>query len=262
MIDTLLHADLSYQVIGAAMDVHNQLGPGWDELVYHRALAVSLQKRSLTVESACKGVILCHERSVHTFVLDLLVENAIILELKHVAGPFAQQHYVQLINYMKFWKMDLGLLINFGEDRLQYKRIPRTPPSGPIEISAINTHPHHQCITVVLETIMNDHGLGYGADIYRAIFSAECNVRNIACIHPCVNLLYDATPVGEYEADTYLIENEVLLIISALNPGCSNTDIAKMKTYLRHMNLDRGCIANFGKDKLEIACIPRKEQHE
>ncbi|MBT8045975.1 MAG: GxxExxY protein, partial [Pontiella sp.] len=128
----LIHADLTREIIGAGMDVHNALGPGWDEMDYHLAMLEALAKRGVQAESHLRGNLMHRGEHVDRFELDIIVEDTVVLELKHIQSNFAPEHYAQLINYLKFWKKDLGMLINFGLEQLRFKRIPYTPRSGEV----------------------------------------------------------------------------------------------------------------------------------
>lgn len=123
----ILHPQISYDIIGAAMCVHSERGPGRDEGIYHCALLHALKQQGLKASTKLRGVLKSRKWVADKFELDILVEDTIILELKHIRKPFAPSHYCQLINYLKFWKKDPGILINFGLERLKYDRIPFRP---------------------------------------------------------------------------------------------------------------------------------------
>jgi len=113
---------VTQQIIGAAFEVHNILGYGFLERVYQRAMQVELQSRSVKVELEpqikvqFKGVI------VGDYVVDLLVEGKIVVELK--ADPAYQSvHEAQLLNELRGTGMKFGYLINFGRERVEYKRM-------------------------------------------------------------------------------------------------------------------------------------------
>lgn len=112
---------LTKAIIGCAIDVHKVLGPGYLESVYHQALAHELRKAGLAFESEHKlkvrydGVVVGH------FSADLLVQGCVLVELKVVA-QLVFAHEMQLINYLMATGVDVGLLINFGQQRLEVKR--------------------------------------------------------------------------------------------------------------------------------------------
>ena len=126
----LLHPELSHSIIGAAFDVHNELGPGWDEWDYHRAMLEALRTKGLQVDSHLRKQLIHRDEPIDQFELDILVENKIVLELKHIRTDFSDQHYTQIINYLKCWKKDLGIMINFGRSELTLRGVtPHLPHS-------------------------------------------------------------------------------------------------------------------------------------
>jgi GxxExxY protein len=120
----LLHKELSYAVIGAAMEVHQVLGPGYLEAVYQAALAHELglrgieTKREQPLPVSYKGVI------VGYYVADIVVEDKVILELK-ATRQLTREHKAQAINYLTTTGFQLAILLNFGESSLVYERIIR-----------------------------------------------------------------------------------------------------------------------------------------
>ena len=113
--------DLSGYVIGAAMKVHSALGPGFLESVYQNALIWELQKLGLKVDAQRPITVHYDSQVVGTFTADLLVNDSLILELK-ANQLLAKTHEVQLANYLVATGIDEGLLLNFGAERLEYKK--------------------------------------------------------------------------------------------------------------------------------------------
>jgi len=105
-------------------DVHNEVGVGYPEEAYHRAFVACCQKRGIAISSKQSGRLNYHETLVHTFQYDVLAYDEILLELKALPGGFAQENYFQIISYLKFWKKSLGLLVNFGQERVKVERVP------------------------------------------------------------------------------------------------------------------------------------------
>lgn len=117
------YAEESYAVIGASMEVHKQLGRGFLEAVYKDALQHELSRRGIRFERERKFEIKYKEVVLtHYYVADFVIENKIILEIKAQDGA-TKSHYRQVINYLAVTNFKLGLLINFGEDSLMYKRL-------------------------------------------------------------------------------------------------------------------------------------------
>ena len=119
----LLFKKESYAIIGAAMEVHRTLGKGFLESVYQESLGVELKKRQIPfsrdhlLELFYKG-----DKLSKYFVADFICFEKIVLELKSVSF-LTNDHEAQVFNYLKATKLNLALLINFGANSLQYKRI-------------------------------------------------------------------------------------------------------------------------------------------
>ena len=120
-MDTKLNDPLTEQIIGLAMKVHRVLGPGFLESVYRKALLIELRKAGLRAEEEKLINVLYEEVLVGEFAADILVEDKVILELKAVE-TLVKAHEVQTVNYLTATGLDIGLLINFGSERLQFKR--------------------------------------------------------------------------------------------------------------------------------------------
>ena len=129
MAEDLLYRELCYSVVGAAMEVHRGLGPGFYESVYQHALAHELATRGLAFETERRVSVKYKTWIVGEFDIDLLVEDKIIVELKAVA-QLNQAHQAQAINYLAATGLELALLINFGEPSLRFKRVIRQPSNS------------------------------------------------------------------------------------------------------------------------------------
>jgi GxxExxY protein len=118
--------DLAGKKIGPAMKVHSGLGAGFLESVYHAALAHELEKAGMRFESEKLLNVIYDGVLVGEFVVDFLVENELIVELKAVQN-LATAHEVQTVYYLVATGKDIGLLINFGSERLEFKKKFRPP---------------------------------------------------------------------------------------------------------------------------------------
>ena len=109
------------RIIGCAMKVHRVLGPGFLEVVYQNALAHELSKSGFSVECHRRIKVMYDGIHVGDYVADMLVGGGVIIENKAVE-KLATIHEVQLVHYLTATGLDVGLLINFGSPRLQFKR--------------------------------------------------------------------------------------------------------------------------------------------
>lgn len=120
-----LHEDLTYKIIGAAMKVHSVLGSGFQEVIYQRALALEMTKRQLAFERELVMDIYYDDQQIGTRRVDFFVEAKIMVEIKAVSR-LEDNHLAQAINYLEAYKKQLGLLINFGGKKLEYRRVIKT----------------------------------------------------------------------------------------------------------------------------------------
>ena len=123
-MSTILFRELSYAVVGAAMEVHRTLGPGFLESVYEAALAHELTLRGIPFEQEKRLPVQYKGQLVGEYVADLVVDGQIILELKAVSG-FTAAHEAQTHNYLAATGLRLAIILNFGSASLQQKRIVR-----------------------------------------------------------------------------------------------------------------------------------------
>lgn len=121
----LLHADITKIVIGCAFEVIKELGAGFLESVYEKALVLALRQRGLSASSQHPRKVLFRGECVGDFFADILVEQKVLVELKAVR-TLAPEHQAQIINYLNATQMEVGLLINFGNPKLEFKRLTRT----------------------------------------------------------------------------------------------------------------------------------------
>ena len=120
------YEDITHKIIGCAYQVYNQLGFGFLESVYKKAMIIELTKSNLKVEDEKPLKVYYDEQVVGDFSVDLFVEDEIVVELKSVQN-LANDHEVQLVNYLNGIKKDIGILINFGPSSVQVKRKYRKP---------------------------------------------------------------------------------------------------------------------------------------
>jgi GxxExxY protein len=120
----LQYGEITQKIIGCAFEVINELGTGFLETVYEKALAIALQEKGLRVQ--CQHPLHVHfrQRIVGEFYADLVVEGKVIVELK-TAKAIAPEYQAQIINYLKATGIEVGLRINFGNPKLEYKRFTR-----------------------------------------------------------------------------------------------------------------------------------------
>ena len=121
MAENFLYKELSFAIIGAAMEVHGILGPGFLESVYEEALAHEFGLRDITYQRQAKLTVRYKEITVGEYRADFLVDEKIVVELK-ATKSLTKIDEAQLLNYLKGTGFRIGLLVNFGSPSLEHKR--------------------------------------------------------------------------------------------------------------------------------------------
>jgi len=116
------YSDITEKIIGCAINVHNFLGNGFQEVVYQRALAIEMEKAKLHFSREEEMPISYKDQHIGTRRVDFFVENLILVEIKALI-KMENVHLAQAINYLEAFDKEIGLLINFGARSLEFKRL-------------------------------------------------------------------------------------------------------------------------------------------
>ena len=118
----LLYPELSYQIRGALFEVYNTLGPGFREETYKIATCTEIARRGIPVAREVEIKILYKGVGIDTYQLDIVVDALVILELKAVEALHSR-HQAQLLSYLRASGLQLGMLVNFGDEEIKIKRV-------------------------------------------------------------------------------------------------------------------------------------------
>ena len=123
-MSNLKYADITQKIIGASFEVHKFLGNGFQEVIYQRALAYEMRQAELKFAREIEQHIYYKDlpEPIGTRRADFVVENKILVELKAII-QLEDVHLAQALNYLKVYKLEVGLLINFGSKSLTFKRL-------------------------------------------------------------------------------------------------------------------------------------------
>ncbi|MES2810147.1 MAG: GxxExxY protein [Bacteroidota bacterium] len=116
------HKEITEKIIGCAMRVHAVMGNGFQEVIYQRCLAVEMTKQGLSFAREMEMPIYYDGVDVGARRVDFFVEDIVMVELKAIIN-LEDVHLAQAMNYVKAYRMEIGLLINFGSRSLQFKRV-------------------------------------------------------------------------------------------------------------------------------------------
>ena len=117
----MIHEELTEKILKACFEVSNELGNGFLESVYEKALVIVLTAMGLKVQTKVPLKVMFRGQIVGEFFPDIIVEDMVIIELKAVKA-LAPEHLAQVMNYLKATGIEVGLLVNFGSTRLEYRR--------------------------------------------------------------------------------------------------------------------------------------------
>ena len=120
--DMAIDDPLTHSIIGCAMNVHNILGNGFQEVIYQRALAIELKDAGIEFIREQEMPIYYKNHEIGSRRADFLVENRVMVELKALT-KLEEVHLTQGLNYLTAYNLDIGLLINFGATKLEFKRL-------------------------------------------------------------------------------------------------------------------------------------------
>jgi len=116
------YSELTSKIIRCAMNVHSALGNGFQEVIYQRALEIEMGLENISFNREFEMPIFYREQRIGTRRVDFLVEGIISVELKAMI-KIEDVHFAQAINYLEAYNLEIGLLINFGERSLNFKRL-------------------------------------------------------------------------------------------------------------------------------------------
>jgi len=265
---SLLYEKLTYRIQGCIYDIHNELGTGYDEESYHLALTYKLREENIPFESKVIGYLEHCGSRCHKFVPDLIINDKVILELKNIQTNFHPSHYLQILSYLKYWKKKIGFLVNFGLPKVNSKRVIFKEKQGEFiedyqHIRTLITPENREVLKKVRAAILKIfeiYGLGYNETIYKKLLFAEFSAEGINYAPSTfIPLKYKEIGIRNFEMKMPLISNQFICGIVALEDGI-NYDLIRIQTYLKDLNLPFGLLIHFGKEKLEIYGISKRNK--
>ena len=247
---------LTHAIIGHAMKVHRDLGPGLGEEFYHQELSSQLSEAGIEHLSKPRRQMIYKGQVADIFEADIVIENQVVTELKALRAGFAAEHFTQLLNYNKFWRIRTGLLLDFGKASLIVQRViytSRVATFSSLEWPGFVTNKN------LAETIYNlaceclgDHGLGYHESTWTGLMIASFRHHGVSFV---VNPLVDIKALGRASLRCIVVEGQCALTITALGQDLSAADRATLQTYLRWLGLPWGIALHFGREKTDIRVV-------
>lgn len=124
--DEYKHSELTSRIIKCAFNVHNVLGNGFQEVIYQRALAIEFEENGIIAVREQEMPLFYKNREIGTRRVDFLIQNEVLVELKAVV-KLEDVHFAQAINYLEAFKLPVGLLLNFGTTKVEFRRLMKSP---------------------------------------------------------------------------------------------------------------------------------------
>lgn len=261
--DALRHGALTGTLRGLIFQTRNGLSSGWDEEIYHQVLVHLLQEKGIPVVSKPRRMLWHRGIEVHQFEPDIVVWDKIVLELKALPyqDDFSGEQIGQLINYLKFWQMDLGLLINFGPPKVTIKRILWDEPELALaekydDIQPYMTENDKVALRQIRQHILaigQQYGLGYPETIYRRLIAIEIAYHGLECIGDVgVTPVWTGCDLPRQVTQQLQVAGKYLICVRAFATHPHQFDFVATKTYLRLLGLAFGLVVNFGRKELQI----------
>lgn len=269
----IIEKELSYVLNGCIFDVHNEIGPGLREECYQKALEIRLAQAGIpfVAKPHTRRELVWLSEIADVFEPDAVAAERVILELKVHPEGLPQSSFRQTINYLKFWKIELGLLVNFAEAKAEIRRVVfHEPPLVEVEdfesVRGEMAPDVRDKLIVIREIILRIHrefGLGYSDGTYRKLIETGIRRQGLSCDSEVI-----AEPRFRERRLPYspiaplLIDKSILVQVEAIHDGISLRAIRTMQTHLSCMNASVGVLASFGQSHFELRGVRRRYANE
>jgi len=253
------------QIFNLVFQVRNRLGSGWSEEIYHQALAHVAQEQGIPTQSKPRESLIHRGVEIHTFEADLIFWNKIIIELKvlweYQGRNFHKVNQAQLLQYLKFYRMSVGALVNLAHPKVGIQRMAFVPKPVRIEqeyermLSSV-TESEKQILREVqrhIVQIAHQYGFGYPETVYRQLIAVELRHHGIPCVsEPDIPAQLDKHQLGTHTIPHLLVANRFLLYVRSNLKHIPSHNFLRTQTYLNALNLQVGWVVNFGRNALQI----------
>lgn len=251
----------THQIIGLAMKVHRDLGPGLNEEFYHQHLVGNLIQGGIEHLSKPRRDLLYRGHVADTFEADLVFPAKLIPELKALRGNFDGEHFTQVLSYCKFWRIKTGMLFDFGKASLIQKRVAYASrmaefPDVGMPSFVSNKDLATRLIGLAQQCIV-DIGLGYRPTTWCGLMIAAMRDTKLPFD---LNPQATVTKLGTANLPCIRVYDEAAIYISALGDQVTAMDRSHLQTCLKWLNLPWGICFHFGKEAADLKFISNPER--
>lgn len=255
----IVHPELSYAVQGMFMRIYNEHGPRLDEEIYENLIAHLMRQDGYACRQQEEFHVLYKGVHIETFRTDVSLLPRLIIEVK-VAPRIHPLHVAQSITYLKVTEADLGIVVNFGGESLEFKRVPnfisdKQPdvvappvPDDPKLLYPELTGEIRRC----LYEVHRELGPGFWHRVYRDAVKVEFELSGLLCEHKLwMDIYHDGWHAGRQPCNVLIVDDKVMVTPVAVR---SVTDAMRnqFKAHLRRLSLKIGLLPNFHGERLEI----------
>lgn len=263
---SLIYEDKTEVLRRCFFDVHNEVGLGRREEAYHQACKLWFQEHGVPFASKPPHSLRLESQEAYVLVPDFVVWDQITVELKAVLRKVGQAEFVQIFDYLKCRQDRLGLLVNFGLDRVQVERLAYEPPGTALaedwQYWASMIHDEERAVGLAvreaLRAVYAAHGTGYGNEVLQRLVLCALSNRGLrVTVSPVSKSYYRGVEVDESPLDCVVVEDRVLLVVTALLDD-NQSGLNRGLSYLKALGLRWGVAADFGKKDVQITGLRRR----
>jgi len=253
---SLLHEELSYRLRGGLFEVHNEVGLGRSEEIYHQAFVSWLTENHIPFESKPRHELKLKGLTAHTLFPDIVIDHQIVVELKAKPTILAEGEKAQLVDYLKCRGNRLGLFVNMGLDRVFVDRYVFDQPDYSLECDWSEWEqlecPLTQTARECLDNIYSEHQTGYSGHVIEKLLSASFSRLPFNLKHkPIAEASYKEDFLGTSPLDCLVVDGQLIVCHTALYDD-NNFNRSRTRSFMYALNAPLGLAANFGKKSLQI----------
>lgn len=262
---SLIYEDKTEILRRCFFDVQNEVGLGRQEEAYQQGCKLWFQEHEIPFASKPPHRLLLDGREAYALHPDFVVWNQITVELKAVLRRLGQAEFVQLFDYLKYRQDRVGLLVNFGLDRVEIERYAYDPPETEVVedwnywTGKIEGGDRELGVVVrdALRALYSAHGTGYGDEVLSRLVPAALRGRALeVMVAPVSKAYYRGVQVDEAPLDCLVINGRILLTWTALF-DTNQFSLNRGLSYLKALHLNWGLAVDFGKRKLHMTGLHR-----
>lgn len=260
---TLMLEEYTHALRRAFYDVQNEVGLGRQEEAYHQALKLWFAENSLPVGSRVPHRLLLNGVEAHALFPDFVGWDALSVEIKAVPRKLNPSEWVQVRDYMKCRGEALGLLVNFGLDRVHVDRVVHTPTATSLDEDWSYWQGHIAgddrdlglAVRDALRLVYSEHSTGYGLEVVSKLIQCSLRLQRLSVVaNPIAKAVFREHVVDESPLNFLIVNNRLLIAFTTLFDS-NEFNISRGLSFMKTLGLKWGIAANFGRDKAEFQAL-------